>query len=766
MLNRGGFLKNVRTAAAAGIVGWAGLCAAETVVCDHAVENAPWKLTGETAYVSSNRASQFTARALIDLAGEKLDVRLGGFWENVWLNGTTITNSSDRPALFRFHSPRGKLHVVTREWRGGPGNVLDASHGRLYLRTKTDSEDCWSMRLGAEGDEQVMGGGVTGADASRYLWAGPVEFAGDVTFADDTNARAGGWGLRLTGSLSGPSNATVTLSRAFALQIASRENAFAGRWDLRGGGDGTYRCRLELMRGAAFSGRSLRIADSDVILDAETAFSLPSTRVVSGEVRISGGAAGSRLGSVLKQGGGTLTIAGPLSVPGNFRLEEGAVVLDRDALGRTPSVARMICLGGTTLDLRGNAVVIDELVGSPTLLNAERLQVNRRRDSATGTSETAKDLLVRLKKVAASAQVLWAWTEEWVTWGSMDYGTWPRYRTRIGKLTGRAPLMCYYDLGSVVGTAATDAHKAEAQRVMSEAIRTHWRACRGIPVFSWHMDHPCTTNGFPAAWYRYKCGEHPKVIADILSGREYPCGINLQWCREKRTPAKSPRAWYFARLDEIATFFARLTDDEGCPIPLVLRYEHEMDGGWFWWGKGWCTPNEFVALSRLEADYLRGRLGKDRILFAYTPDRTWKELGAEGDGGHNFLSWYPGDDYVDIMGFDDYSIGKGKTEAEAVKNFNETLRKLRLVGGFARARGKVLGISETGCRDARNDFWASLLKLATADGLGCAFVNTWSGPWTLPDTPEGIEDQRRFIASPAVLTISDDAFQQAADAND
>ena len=141
-------------------------------------------------------------------------------------------------------------------------------------------------------------------------------------------------------------------------------------------------------------------------------------------------------------------------------------------------------------------------------------------------------------------------------------------------------------------------------------------------------------------------------------------------------------------------------------------------------------------------------------------------MGAEGDGGHNFLSWYAGDAYTDIIGFDDYSIGKGETDEKADANFNETLRKLRLVSAYADAHGKVMGITETGCKDARSDFWARLLRLATAEGVNCAFVDTWGGPWTFPDSPEGVEDQRRFVSSPAVMTISDDLFQQAADATD
>ena len=166
----------------------------------------------------------------------------------------------------------------------------------------------------------------------------------------------------------------------------------------------------------------------------------------------------------------------------------------------------------------------------------------------------------------------------------------------------------------------------------------------------------------------------------------------------------------------------------------------------------------------MTADYLREKCGRDYLLFAYTPDRTWKEMGAEGDGGHNFLSWYPGDAYVDVLGFDDYSIGKGNTAAKAEENFNETLRKLRLVSVFAREHGKVCGITETGCKDANDDFWTRLLRLATAEGVACAFVNTWGGPWTLPANEAGIQDQRRFIDSGSVLTIPDSDFQKAVDA--
>ena len=107
-----------------------------------------------------------------------------------------------------------------------------------------------------------------------------------------------------------------------------------------------------------------------------------------------------------------------------------------------------------------------------------------------------------------------------------------------------------------------------------------------------------------------------------------------------------------------------------------------MDGNWFWWGRGWCSPSEFIALCRLEADTLRELCGTEQLLFAYDPDRLWKDLGAPDDGGCNFLTWYPGDAYVDIVGCDDYSIGTGRSDKEARANEEASVRRFRIISKF------------------------------------------------------------------------------------
>ena len=216
------------------------------------------------------------------------------------------------------------------------------------------------------------------------------------------------------------------------------------------------------------------------------------------------------------------------------------------------------------------------------------------------------------------------------------------------------------------------------------------------------------------------------------------------------------------QLKDVATFFKGLVDEEtGERIPVILRYGHECDGSWFWWGRSWCTADEFRRFSRMTADYLRRECGDEQILFAYTPDRTWKEFCKEGDADNTFLAYYPGDAYVDILGLDDYSIGNGD-DRKVESNFNETVRKLRLMTDFAMDRGKVVCISEAGGNRKRDDFWQWLYRAATADGVKVAFADTWSGEWgTLPATPASEKDELVFARRPETLMEgSDKGFRE------
>ena len=383
----------------------------------------------------------------------------------------------------------------------------------------------------------------------------------------------------------------------------------------------------------------------------------------------------------------------------------------------------------------------------------------------------AERVMSKLRAVADSPRYYWSWTHAWVEkiWDkdgdarfavetdgkfapipTAEVSLESRYQKYAD---GRRCVISYSDLAAVAGTWYSPRHYAANRASLSAAIKRQWRELGGVMVFTWHMDHPYCTNGIPGGWsFRFKSGgKNRNVVGQILDGTGEECGTG---CIDGRSYGRSfanPRAWFLAALDDVADFFNGLVDDDtGARIPVIVRYPHEMDGAWFWWGHGWCSTDEFRRLCRMEADYLR-RKCPGQIIFAYTPDRTWTEFGKEGDVGNTFLAYYPGDKYVDIIGIDDYSIGKGD-DGKAESSLSETVRKLRLMSVFAGERGQVVAITETGGPKKRDDFWEYLHRAMTADGVKCAFVDTWCGcNGTIPDTPASERDEIAFSRRKEVL---------------
>jgi len=86
-------------------------------------------------------------------------------------------------------------------------------------------------------------------------------------------------------------------------------------------------------------------------------------------------------------------------------------------------------------------------------------------------------------------------------------------------------------------------------------------------------------------------------------------------------------------------------------IPILWRPLHEAEGAWFWWGaKG---PEACVKLWKLLYDRLTNYHGINNLIWVWT---TTDSNAA--------LSWYPGDEYVDILGVDVY-LGDGDYSASS-----------------------------------------------------------------------------------------------------
>ena len=86
--------------------------------------------------------------------------------------------------------------------------------------------------------------------------------------------------------------------------------------------------------------------------------------------------------------------------------------------------------------------------------------------------------------------------------------------------------------------------------------------------------------------------------------------------------------------------------------PLMICFGHEMNGSWYTWGVGPLgnTPDDFVRAWRHIVDIFN-RAGADNVRWVWAPNVY----------GHGFVTgfqpFYPGDDYVDIVGLDGYNFG-------------------------------------------------------------------------------------------------------------
>lgn len=87
-------------------------------------------------------------------------------------------------------------------------------------------------------------------------------------------------------------------------------------------------------------------------------------------------------------------------------------------------------------------------------------------------------------------------------------------------------------------------------------------------------------------------------------------------------------------LAHVAAYLKLLKDAD---IPVLWRPFHEAAGGWFWWGKDAAS---FKALWIAMFNYFKAQ-GLDNLIWVWTTE------GNDSD-------WYPGDQYVDIIGRDLY----------------------------------------------------------------------------------------------------------------
>src|SRR5574344_1408235 len=201
------------------------------------------------------------------------------------------------------------------------------------------------------------------------------------------------------------------------------------------------------------------------------------------------------------------------------------------------------------------------------------------------------------------------------------------------------------------------------------------------------------------------------VVADIV------LGIGAK--SAAHSPAElSVHELYNAYLDMICDFCHALQKKD---VGLIWRPFHENTGGWFWWGCNTCTPEQFIALWRYTWNYMVNEKDVHNLIWAYSP-------GSENKTSEQFLERYPGDDYVDLIGFDMYE----RFPEQKDFFFDDYRLQLALLGGIARDHNKLFANTETGVAHVGNkalletgneDFdWYEKILSSCAQAGACYFL--------------------------------------------
>jgi mannan endo-1,4-beta-mannosidase len=201
----------------------------------------------------------------------------------------------------------------------------------------------------------------------------------------------------------------------------------------------------------------------------------------------------------------------------------------------------------------------------------------------------------------------------------------------------------------------------------------------GFNTMEWHMDNPLGGD-----FYWKNRVSNANAVAAILPGGE-------------------KHAEFMGQLDRVAFFMRNLKDSKGRSIPVIFRPFHEHNGDWFWWGRPNCTEAQYIQLWRMVYDYLLLEKKVTNLLFAFSPDRSRMDLGA---GATAYFYGYPGDDYVDVLGCDNYwDVGHtGNTRPLSVKRA-DFLLSLEILVTEANARGKIAALTETGHDRLPDPLW-------------------------------------------------------------
>ena len=259
----------------------------------------------------------------------------------------------------------------------------------------------------------------------------------------------------------------------------------------------------------------------------------------------------------------------------------------------------------------------------------------------------------------------------------------------VNSQTGKWPAMVGFDF-----IDHTNANQSYIKYSAPITLGQDWWNNNGLVTLMWHWRDPLNKSG---AFYTKDTNFDVSKISD-KSSNEYKAMI--------------------ADIDAIAVYLKQF---QAANIPVIWRPLHEASGKWFWWGAKGATPCKELWITMF--DRLVNYHKIDNLIWVWT-----------SDADDSASSWYPGDNYVDIIGMDIYA-GENQHTSQYIA-FNK-VRK------FSNGK-KIIALSECGSvpdpavMKEYGDMWSWFMP--------------WNGDFTRADKYNGATWWNKYFSYDYVIT--------------
>ena len=148
-------------------------------------------------------------------------------------------------------------------------------------------------------------------------------------------------------------------------------------------------------------------------------------------------------------------------------------------------------------------------------------------------------------------------------------------------------------------------------------------------------------------------------------------------------------------------------------------------------------------------DHLVKKKKVHNLIFAYSTDNFRSEI--------HYLERYPGDDYVDLLGFDSYHRNAPVSDSAFIANAQRMVKTIKKLGN---EKNKLYAITETGLEKVTEDNWWTHIINPIIQDSGLSYVLVWRNGrpdhfYAPFEGQSSVEDFKLFYNQPNTLFQKD-----------